>query len=211
MSKIVINAETRTVIGKQVKQLRRDGKIPAVIYGHKLTSLPISLNFRESSRKLDSLTGSSLVEILLDGKTHTVIVREKQKNYIRDEIIHVDFQEVSLTEKIRASVEIVLEGLSPAIKDFDGVLVAGLTEIEVESFPQDLPEKFVVDVTKLTNIGDSIHLRDIEISPKVEVLSNLDDMIVLVASGTPLPEEEISEGTVEPEIIEKGKKEDEEI
>jgi len=209
MSKIVLNAETRTVIGKQVKQLRRDGKIPAVIYGHKLTSMPISLDFRESSKKLEGLTGSSLIEILLDGKTHTVIVREKQKNYIRDEIIHVDFQEVSLTEKIRASVEIVLEGISPAIKDFDGVLVSGLSEIEVESYPQDLPEKFVVDVSKLAKIGDSIHLRDLEISPKVEILSNIEEMIVLVTSATPVSEEEeTAEGSAEPEIIEKGKKEE---
>jgi len=167
------------------------------------------LDFRESSKKLEGLTGSSLIEILLDGKTHTVIVREKQKNYIRDEIIHVDFQEVSLTEKIRASVEIVLEGISPAIKDFDGVLVSGLSEIEVESYPQDLPEKFVVDVSKLAKIGDSIHLRDLEISPKVEILSNIEEMIVLVTSATPVSEEEeTAEGSAEPEIIEKGKKEE---
>lgn len=208
MSKIVINAEKRTVVGKQVKQLRRDGKIPAVVYGHKLQPQPITLDFREASKKLAGLTGSSLIEIQLEGKSHTVIVREKQKNFIRDEIIHVDFQEVSLTEKIRAYVEIVLEGVSPAIKEFDAVLVIGASEIEVESFPQDLPEKFIVDATKLVKIGDVLHIKDIEISPKVEILSGLDEMVVLVASAAPEAEEEAPEGTVEPEIIEKGKKEE---
>jgi large subunit ribosomal protein L25 len=208
MSKIVINAEPRTIVGKQVRQIRRQGKIPAVIYGHKIQPQAISLDFRDASKKLEGLSASSLVEVQLGGKTHTVIVREKQMNYVRAEIIHVDFQEVSLTEKLRAHVEVVLEGVSPAIKTWDAVLVTGITEIEVESYPQDLPEKFIVDVTKLTEIGDVVHVKDIEISPKVEVLSNPDEMVVLVTASAPVAEEE-AEGVAEPEIIEKGKKEEE--
>jgi len=210
MSKIVINAEPRSIVGKQVRQLRRAGLVPAVIYGHRIQPQPITLDFREASKRLEGLTATSLIEIQLGGKTHTVIVREKQMNYIRAEIIHVDFQEVSLTEKLRAYVEVVLEGNSPAVKDLDAVIVTGISEIEVESFPQDLPEKFVFDISKLLNIGDAIHVKDIVVPSTVEILSNPDEMVVLVTSGAPVEEEEGAEGTIEPEIIEKGKKEEEE-
>jgi large subunit ribosomal protein L25 len=214
MSKIVVQAENRDIIGKRVNRLRREGILPAVIYGNKIDTKVISLDFREASKALAGLTSSSLVEIQLDGKAHTVIVREKQMNYIRDEIIHVDFQEVSLTEKLRASVVVRTEGEAPALEDLDAMLVTGLTEIEVEAFPQDLPESFTVDVSALKEVGDSITVKDIPLMKNVEILSDPDEMLIQVTSTfiaeEPAEEEEglIVEGE-EPEIIEKGKKEDE--
>lgn len=213
MSKIVINAEKRDLIGKQVRQLRRQGKIPAVIYGNKIQSQAITLDFREASRSLEGLSSSSLIEIQLDGNAHPVIVRERQMNYIRAEIIHVDFQEVSLTETIRTSVTIHLEGDAPAVKDHDAVLTTALTEIEVEALPQDLPEKFLVDVSVLKNIGDSIFVKDIVAPENVTILTDPEEMIVLASySSTGMDEEEEEEEEVsadEPEVIEKGKSEEE--
>jgi large subunit ribosomal protein L25 len=215
MSKIEIQAEPRTVIGKRVNALRREGILPAVIYGNNVETMVISLDFREASKILAGLTSSSLVEIKLKGKTHTVIVREKQMNFIRDEIIHVDFQEVSLTEKLRASVGVRTEGESPAVDEYDAMLVIGLSEIEVEAFPQDLPEEFLVDISGLKEIGDSITVKDIPALENVEILSDPDEMLILVTSTfnaeEPSGEEgegELAEGE-EPEVIEKGKKEDE--
>lgn len=209
MSKIVINAEKRELIGKQVRQLRRQGKIPAVLYGHKIQSQAITLDFREASRNLEGLTSSSLIEVKLDGKAHPVIVREKQMNYIRAEIIHVDFQEVSLTEKLRTSVTIQLDGEAPAVKDHDAVLTTALTEIEVEALPQDLPEKFLVDVSVLKEVGDSIFVKDIPTPENVTILTDPEEMVVVASySSTGLEEGEEEVSTDEPEVIEKGKSED---
>ncbi|OJX41405.1 MAG: hypothetical protein BGO78_01350 [Chloroflexi bacterium 44-23] len=214
MNKIVINAEKRTLIGKQVRQLRRQGKLPAVIYGHKIEAQPISLDFREASKILVGLTSSSLIEVQIDGKPHPVIVREKQMDYIRDEFIHVDFQEVSLTELLRTFVVIHLEGEAPAVKDFNAVLVSELTEIEVEAFPQDLPEKFIVDVSGLKEIGDSILVKDIVKPDNLTILTDLEETIVFTAfstTGAQEAEEELEEmESEEPEVIEKGKTEEEE-
>ncbi len=215
MSKIVINAEKRTLIGKQVRQLRRQGKLPAVIYGHKIEAQPITLDFREASKSLAGLTSSSLIEIQLDGKAHPVIVREKQLNYIRDEFIHVDFQEVSLTEKLRTSVTIQLEGDAPAVKEYNAILVSGLTEIEVEALPQDLPEKFLIDVTGLKEIGDSILVKEIIAPDGLTILTDPEETIVFTTfstTGAGEVEEELEEEvSEEPEVIEKGKSEDKEF
>ncbi|HEY9077275.1 MAG TPA: 50S ribosomal protein L25 [Anaerolineaceae bacterium] len=210
MEKNVLNASLRTVTGKQVKALRRQGLIPAVLYGHNLTPTPITLNAREATRLLSSLTKSSLVTINLGNEVHSALVREKQRNFIKGDLLHVDFQVVSLTEKIRTSVSLELVGTSPAVKDYNGVVVTNLTELEVECFPQDLPEHVRVDISKLVKIGDSILVRDVDLSDKVEVLADPDEVIVVVTlSGT----EEITpaegEAVSEPEVIEKGKKEEE--
>jgi large subunit ribosomal protein L25 len=154
-----------------------------------------------------------LIEVKLDGKSHPVIVREKQMDYIRSEIIHVDFQEVSLTEKLRTSVTIQLDGDAPAIKEHDAVLTTALTEIEVEALPQDLPEKFLVDVSVLKEIGDSIFVKDIPTPENVTILTDPEEMVVVASYSSTGLEEEAEEEAVttdEPEVIEKGKSEDEE-
>jgi len=210
MEKVVIEATKRLVIGKQVGALRRDGKLPAVIYGHHMEATPITLGLREASRILATLTGSSLVMISLDGKEHSCLVKEKQRDFIRGTLKHVDFQVVSLTEKIRARVSIEFVGVSPAVKDFNGVVVNGTNNLQVESFPQDLPQRVTVDISPLLKIGDGIFVRDIDLGDKVQILDNLDEMIVVITA----PKEEVEEvveptGVEEPEVIEKGKKEEE--
>lgn len=122
MEKAVLNATLRTLTGKKVSTLRTEGKLPAVIYGHHFDATPITLDLKETARVLHGLTASSLVYINLEGKEHAALVREKQRDFLRNVLKHVDFQVVSLTEKIRAKVSIVLEGVSPAVKDFNGVI-----------------------------------------------------------------------------------------
>ena len=210
MEKAVVVATRRTVTGKQVGALRRQGKLPGVLYGHNFTATPILMERHAVSLKLATLTSSSLVTVVLDGKEHSALVREKQRNYITNELLHVDFQVVSLTEKIRANVSIELTGIAPAIKLFGGVMVTGMSQIEVESFPQDLPERILVDVSALANIADSIHVRDLNLSDKVTIHTDADDMIVTITGVA--PEEEAGEmpSSSEPEVIEKGKKEEDE-
>ena len=216
MEKEVLKATPRSATGRQVRALRRSGLLPAVIYGHNVKPISISLDGREAGRTLGRLSSSSIITIDLDGKEYPTLVREKQLNYIKRSLIHVDFMVVSLTEKIRAKVGIVLTGNSPAVKDFNSMLINGLSELEVEAFPQDLPESIVVDISILVKIGDGIHVRDIVLSDKVQVLDQPDEMIVLATAPAKeeveevvTPEAAILEETGEPEVIEKGKKEEE--
>lgn len=211
MEKVVIHATKRTVIGKQVSALRRASKLPGVIYGHKMDPMPITMELKESTRILNTATSSSVITIDLDGTEYAALVREKQRDYLKNRFIHVDFQAVSQTEKIRAEVDIVMVGHAPAVKDFNGVVVEGVNTVHVEALPKDLPEKFIVDLSSLAQIGDSITLSNIEIPQGVTILDPLEEMIILITAPAAEEVEEVAveEGGAEPEVIEKGKKEEE--
>lgn len=214
MEEIVLQAKSREMIGKQVKILRREGMLPAVLYGHNLNAIPISLDFREASRILPTITSSHLVIIEVDGERHTTLVREKQRHPVQGTILHVDFQVLSLTEKLRTHVVFIQEGEAPAVKNYNGVIVTGLEQLEVESLPGDLPERIKVDISGLEEIGDAIYVRDIVLPPTVEVLTDPDELIVVVnapaAEEVELEEVEAEEVEEEPEVIERGRKEEEE-
>ena len=144
-------------------------------------------------------------------------MREKQRDFIKNRLLHVDFLAVSLGEKLTANVGIELTGVSVAVKDFDAILVTGLDSIEVECLPVDLPEKIVVDISSLDMVGDAIHVSDLVLSDKVKILDDPEEMIVIATAAKveeevveeAAEEEEAEAGLEEPEVIEKGKKEEE--
>lgn len=214
MEKVVLQATRRTVTGKQVGALRRQGKLPGIMYGHHFDPTPITLDLHTSTLALAGLSSSSLVYIALEGGEHAALIREKQRDFIRGTLKHIDFQVVSLTEKIRADVSIELVGISPAVRDLNGVIVIGLDHLEVVSLPQYLPERYVVDVSSLAKIGDGLYVRDLKVTDEVEIMSDPDEMLVIVTAGTAEEAVEAVEAVAaagtEPEVIEKGKKEEEE-
>ncbi len=209
MEKVVLTATKRTVIGKQVGQLRRAGQLPGVIYGHNLTPTPITMDAHSAGRIIPRLTSSSIVTIDLEGTSIPALVREKQKNYIKGTYTHIDFQAISLTEAIRAEVSLHFHGLAPAIKEYSAAIVNNLDSIEVEALPSDLPERIEVDLSVLAKIGDAIHVRDLVIPAGVTLLSDV-DIMVAVATATHEDAEAVAAEVAEPEVIEKGKKEEEE-
>lgn len=182
MDKIVLEATKREVTGKQVKVLRREGKLPAIVYGYGVESMPIVLDHKSSSRILANAESSSLIMISLDGKEYPTLVREKQWDYIRRSLTHVDFQVVSMTELIAAHVRIELIGVSAAVKNFDAILLTGLNELEVEALPANLPESIEIDISGLVNIGDGIFVRDIVVSNDITLLSDPDAMIAMATA-----------------------------
>jgi large subunit ribosomal protein L25 len=196
MEKIVLKATKRDVVGKKVGALRRQGKLPAVLYGHRIETTPILLDTHEGSQTLSLLTRSSLVTIDLDGKQYLAQVKEKQRDIIKNRLVHVDFQIVSLTERMRTKVGIELTGTAPAVKNFNAVIHTVLTALEVECMPQDLPKRIVVDISGLAEIGDSVRVRDVVLSNKVKILPDLEETIVVAAAPKI---EEISE---EPPVAE---------
>lgn len=213
MEKNVINASKRDIRGKKPGVLRREGKIPGVLYGHKSEPTPIVLNAKELNRALMGLTSSSIVTLNVDGTEHSALIREKQRDYLRNQIIHIDFQVLALDEKIRTRIEIALSGVAPAVKEFSGVVLTEKEYIEVEALPNDLPERIVVNLDSLKEIGSNIRIKDLEFSDKVTVLDDLEDVIVSVSGSSPEEEpeeEEAADVASEPEVVEKGKKEKEE-
>ena len=215
MDEVVIQANRREVLGKKVGVLRREGKLPAVVYGSKIESIPITLEMREASQTLEKLSPSALVVVDIDGEQHYTLVRDKQRNPVRRSIIHVDFQAVSLTEKVRADLNINLVGVAPAIETYLGIVVPSLEQLSIESLPKDLPDKIDVDISGLMEIGDSILVGDLVVPDGVEILSDPEDVVVVVIAQAAEEveeveeEEELEEGA-EPEVLEGGKREEEE-
>jgi large subunit ribosomal protein L25 len=220
MEKVVLKATKRDVTGKQVSALRRAGKLPAVIYGRRTDPVSITLDAHVAGLALNKVGSSSLITVDVDGKEYPALVRERQRDYIKGTLKHVDFLAVSLTETIRAEVRIEITGLSPAVKDFNAVLVTGLHAISVECLPTDLPDHFDVDISGLAQVGDGIHVGDLQISEKVQILTDPGEMIVVTTYAKEEAVEEVAapvEGVVAPEgeggepelSVERGKKEEE--
>jgi large subunit ribosomal protein L25 len=212
MEKIVINAVRRTIKGKQVGALRRASKLPGVIYGHKIEPISITMDLKESTHVLNTATSSSIVVINVEGTEFATLVREKQKDYLKNRFLHIDFQAVSQTEKIRADVGIEFINLSPAVKDFSAVIVEGMTKISVEALPKDLPERFVIDLANLKEIGNAVYVKDLVVPADVHILDSAEEMVVMAAAPALEEVEPVAvteEVSAEPEVIEKGKKEEE--
>lgn len=205
MEKIVLKATRRTVTGKQVKALRRQGFLPAVLYGHHFESTPVTLDLHDASLKLAAIKGSTIVNIDLEGTVHAALVREKQRNYINNILKHVDFQVVSLTEKISTSVSLEFVGNAPALKLYEALVLTNLEELEVEALPQDLPEKIVIDLSKLNHLNDHIMVKDVVVPAGVEIINDADDIIVIIKA---IAEEKAAEESTsaEPELVERTKK-----
>lgn len=214
MEEIVIKANRRQIVGKQVKSLRLEGKLPAVVYGRHIDPLPISLDMREASRTLQGLSLSALIRLHVDGEEHYVLVRDKQRDILRGSLIHVDFQAVSLTDKVRAVVRIELEGESPAVTEQGGILVSPLEQLEVESLPGDLPEVIKVDISKLLEVGDMINVKDLDLPSGVTVAYDPEETVAVVTwPEAEIVEEEVEEEEVEevePKLVERRREEDEE-
>ena len=216
MDKVVLTATKRDVIGKQVKAMRREGKLPAVIYGRHLEPISISLDAHTAGLSLAKVSASSIVTIDVDGTEYPALVRERQRDYIKGVLTHVDFLAVDMNEKLRTSVGLAFVGVSGAVKDYNGILVHNLERLEVECLPGDLPERINVDISLLKQIGDIIRVRDLAISDKVRILADEDETIAVVTitkEETPAAGAAGAEGATEAAApglsVERGKKDDE--
>lgn len=213
MEEITLKASKRIVTGKQVNALRREGLLPAVVYGRRIESIPISLDMREASRILEKAASSALIVLDVDGEQYYTLVREKQRNPVLGTFRHIDFQAVSLTEKVRANVAIQLIGEAPAVDMYFGILVSNLEQLSVESLPKNLPERIEVDLGSLQEIGDAIFVRDLSLPKGVEVLDDLNEIVVVVTASVQEEEIEAEEAAIEPsepELVERSKREEEE-
>ncbi len=203
-------ATPRTVTGKQVGQLRRQGLLPAVIYGPGTQPQSIQLNSREASKVLRRVHGAELIDLELEGKTSKVLVHDLQRDAIRGDFLHADLYVVDMARPIRVRLPIHLVGTSPAVVSLSGVLVRGLQELEVECLPGDLIKQVEVDLGALKEIGNALHVSDLYLPKTIKVLTDPEEQVARVTYQA--KEEDLSTVTAaatEVEVIEKGKLEEE--
>ncbi|MEK6813645.1 MAG: 50S ribosomal protein L25 [Nitrospirota bacterium] len=214
MQRYDLNIEERSKSGKgPARQVRRGGGVPGVLYGHG-RSMAISVNLAEFSKILHSKGGEHALLSLQGGggkEERLAIVKEVQTDPVYGKLIHVDLQEVALTEKIRSLVSIRETGESSGVK-LGGILQHGVREVEIESLPMDIPDQIEVDISSL-KIGDSIHVRDLNIGPGIRVITDPDGALYSVVP--PISEAKLTELLTagpgpemkEPEVVGKVKEE----
>lgn len=219
MSQISLKGERRPGVGKQAaKRLRGAGLLPAVIYGAGETPVPVAVKARDLQALLHSAGRNAVVNISLegeDGPGRITLMKEIQHHPLNPGILHVDFQHISLTQKIRREVPVVASGTAVGVRTEGGILEHSLHALEVECLPMEIPDKIEVDVTNLS-INKSIHVRDL-LGIDSRIVTDPDRLVFLVVPPTvmkePVPGEEevpVEEGK-EPELsVERGKKEEDE-
>lgn len=212
MEKVALSSEQRKILGKKVKNLRKQGLIPANIFGKGFKSKSLQVAEAEFRKVFKEAGETGVVNVKVDKETHPVLIHNVQLDPKTDSILHLDFHKVNLKEKITTRVPIVLEGEAPAEKTSIGLILQTLNELEVESLPGDIPHEVEVDVSKLEEVGQSIHVKDLKVNrDKVEVKNDPEDTVVSVQTAE--MKEEVAEEAPAPEeveaIAEKGGEEEE--
>jgi large subunit ribosomal protein L25 len=183
-----LQAEPRTVRGKTTKKLRQKNLIPAEFYGRGFKNQTLSVTKTDFDKVLKEAGESTIITLVVGGEKHPSLIHDIQYHPISGEVIHADFYGVRMDEKTTAHVPIEFTGEAPAVKAHGGVLNKAVSEIEVEALPADLPHSIEVDLGGLTEIDQSIYIRDIVVPPRVEFL--LDPETVVVTVTPPVEEEE---------------------
>ncbi len=183
MVKIHLKSQPRDVVGKKVKKFRKQGLLPAVLYGHNIKSSNIWVNSLDFVKVLSQSGENTLIELETEnGKKVNVLVYDVQKDPLTDKFSHADFFQVQMDKKVETAVPLEFVGEAPAVKELGGVLLKGMDEIEVSCLPVDLPPKIEVDISGLKTFDDYVKIKDISFPEKVNVLV---DKETVVAGVTP--------------------------
>jgi large subunit ribosomal protein L25 len=200
-----LEVSKRDVTGKKVRFLRRQGIVPANVYGHGIESTAINVDTRSLKHLLAHTGKTDLISLKLDNSKESirVLMREIQRNPLTDEPLHVDFYQVSMTEKIKAEVPLVFVGEAPVLKKVKNSSILHLLDtLEIEALPDDLPHSFEVDISNLEELDHTIHVKDVPLGPGITLLSDPEQMVVKVAEAR--KEEEVVPVAAEAELAEEG-------
>lgn len=216
MKKIILKAESRLIEGQKVKTLRRQGIVPAVVYGRGFKPINIQMPSKEFERVYTEAGESTLVYLDVDGQSYPTIIHDVARNPVSEAILHADFYKVRLDEKIHAKIPLNFIGEAPAVKSLGGILVKNIHELEVEGFPQDLPHQIDIDLSKLAEFNSHVVVGDAFLPGGLVVKNKTDEIIALVQE--PISEEELKAQLETPavsaeevEVIKKEKKEEEKV
>lgn len=176
-----LKVEKRTVLGRKVKKLRREGILPANIYGKDVKSLSVQVPIKDFEKIYKEEGETGLIDIAVNGEVRPVLIHNTQVDPLSQMPLHADFYQVNLKEKVKTMVPIEVVGEAKAVLDKVGLLLQPLTEVEVEALPEDLPEKIEVNVENLSAIDDQITVTDLKVSSGVEILSDKEQVVVKIA------------------------------
>jgi large subunit ribosomal protein L25 len=215
--RISVAAAPRTIIGKKAKQLRRDGFIPAVIYGQG-QNIKIQIENLTLRRVLRTAGTTNLIDINIDGDgKRTVLARDVQAHPTRGDLIHIDFFEVNMREKLIVDAALIAVGVAPPVADGLGSVSLLLHSVQIECLPDNLVSEIEVDLSKIETPDDVIYVRDLPVPDDVEILADLDEIVarfeyLQVEEEEEEGEESFLEGPGDDvEVITKGRKEDEDF
>lgn len=191
MEKLTIVATLRDTETK-ISTIRADKKVPAVVYGNKVTSQAVSVGASELLKVFRKSGKTHIVELTLEGKKQDVLIHDVQRAPVSGDFLHVDFFVLSATEKIHVQIPVHLVGVSP-VQVQGGLVEQNMHSIEVKCFPKDLIDAFEADLSKLTELGDILHIKDLNIdTTKFDILSDLDGAIVSIHLPKGTQEEEVT-------------------
>ena len=218
MASATLSATPRADSGKgAARSLRRNGQIPAIIYGHSREPQSLAVPARELDRLLQHISAeATVVELSVEGKTSRTLIREIQRHPFKRQILHVDFQELVAGETVVVRIPLTLVGVPAEVRAGAGVMDQTMRELEIEVDPVNMPNHIDVDVSELT-IGHSIHVRDLKLPAGVTALVDEDASVVVIQAARAVTEETVAvpdpdaaEAAAEPEVIRAKKDEDEE-
>lgn len=182
MDKLTLKGKKRTEVGRKVKNLRKQGLLPANLYGNKIKSQAVEVDFKDFQYIYSKAGESKIVNLsFAQGEPHPILIHNVQIDYRSRLPIHADFYQVNLKEKVKTKVPVVLQGESPAVIQKIGLLLQTLNEVEVEALPADLPEKFTVDISALTTLDQEVKVADLKLLSGVTLLSDSKLVIVKVS------------------------------
>ncbi len=197
MREIPMTAVMREEVGKGfARRARMAGQIPGVIYGPETEPMAVAVVEHEFRTAMKTADSSSILSIQVDGKEHKAVVRELQRDEITNKVIHVDFHAISMSRPINVALPINFTGTPIGVKVDGGIMQATIRELEISCLPKDIPDKFEIDVSEL-NIGDSIHVRDLDI-PNVDIMTAERRTVVVISAPTVI-KSEVTAGGVEGE------------
>ncbi|MBU6500725.1 MAG: 50S ribosomal protein L25 [Patescibacteria group bacterium] len=183
-----LTVKTREKFGKAVGALRKQGIIPAELYGRGIENVHLNVAAKDFAKLFKEAGSNTVVNIVVDGKKYPALVHDVSKNYFSGEVDHVDFYAVRMDEKLTAKIPLEFLGDAPAVKDKGGILNKAMYEVEVEALPADLPHSLQVDLSVLDDLNKSIYVKDLKISSKAKIVV---DPETVIATVTPPVAEEV--------------------
>ncbi|EKD57057.1 MAG: hypothetical protein ACD_58C00010G0003 [uncultured bacterium] len=190
MEKINLQAKTRSILGKKVKQLRSNGFIPVALYGQGKGAENISVLAKDFRKAYKKAGKSALVDLKIEEKNPIkIIIKDVQRHVVSEDILHADFYKIKMDEEITANIPLVFIGEAPAVKELEGNLITNKDEVEVECLPGDLIHEIQVDISGLHTFDDAILIKDLVVPANVKILDEPEETVVLVTP--PRSEEEL--------------------
>lgn len=194
-----LTVRNRERFGKAAKALRKQGLIPAELYGHGISNLHLTVDAKEFRKIFREAGENTVITLCIDGEKRPALIHDVERDYLGGEVIHVDFYQVRMDEKLKAHVPIEFIGEAPAVKVLGGILNRTISEIEVEALPADLPHRLTIDLSPLMEMNQSVYVRDIPIPAGVKILVDPETVVATVA---PPIEEEVAAAPPTAEISE---------